>query len=212
MRFKLAFLLAIVVGAAVWISAPAASNASGAPDPAFDSGCNCHGAASSTVQVALTGPTEYEAGKTYDLALRITGGPMPVPVVTQNQGGFAAKVDLGKFVAGTGTQLKFDGVGITHTTAGNDLRAWSFQWVAPAAAAGNASFRYWANAVNGDTTSQNDLWAKGNVLVVPPKTMPNATANTTKGPEEGTPFLTGVVAAAAFVLVAAVLPRRPDES
>ncbi|HLE48378.1 MAG TPA: hypothetical protein VI818_08785, partial [Candidatus Thermoplasmatota archaeon] len=99
---------------------------------------------------------------------------------------------------------------ITQTSAGNDVRAWTFQWVAPSVSGKNATFTYWANAVNGDTTTQNDQWAKGGLLIVPPKAGANATTNATTGPSEDTPFVSGWVAAAALVFVAAAWGRRRD--
>ncbi|HLE48228.1 MAG TPA: choice-of-anchor V domain-containing protein [Candidatus Thermoplasmatota archaeon] len=207
MRAKIGLVLVGMLAAAVWITAPAASNANGAPDPAFDTGCGCHGSASTAVTVALTGPEAYEAGTSYDLTLRVTGGPMPLPVASQNTGGFAIKVNVGKFVPGSGQQLKNDGFGLTHTTQGNDQRTWSFAWNAPAQATDAAVFTFWGNAVNGDTTSQGDQWNTGKLTV--PALTTNATQNATAPPaKDDTPSLPALAGIGVLVAVAVWSRRR----
>lgn len=197
----------VVLGmvAASAMSWSAASNSSGAPANSAEAGCTCHNASpSSGVQVQLTVPANYSANQTYEVRIAISGGPMPVPGASQNQGGFALRVSNGTLVAGEGSQTPEDRFA-THTAQGNNQRAWTLQWQAPLNATGNVTFWAAGNAVNGDTLNAGgqDQWNRVMVEVPPASgTGGNATMGPSPTDEGSTPLPAGLAFLGAALAVA----------
>ncbi|HEX9816226.1 MAG TPA: choice-of-anchor V domain-containing protein, partial [Candidatus Thermoplasmatota archaeon] len=115
----------------------ASSNSAGAPQNSADTGCTCHNAQPDTaVTVGVQGfPEAYAAGTTYDVTITVAGGPVPVPAVSQNQGGFAMKVSGGLLLADDGITVT-GGTFATHSAETNNQRSWALQWVAPETSVG----------------------------------------------------------------------------
>lgn len=183
---------------------PVTSYSGGAPSNAAEQGCTCHAPMpDSMVRVTVTGfPATYEPGSTYEVRLSIEGGPPVVSGVSVNQGGLAVQVSAGRLKPGTGTQVD-SGTFLTHTTQGNDQRAWTFSWEAPVGGNGNVTAHYAGNAVNGDADNGGgfDRWNKGRLEVGTPAantTVPPSTSVETEAPG---PAFVGVVGVAALVVV-----------
>jgi hypothetical protein len=121
-------------------------------------GCICHGANPTTsVNISMDGiPDRFAAGMTYTFDISFAGGPEPTGT---NQGGFNLHLSAGTLalVNVTTTQL-MDGE-VTHTSAGNDQRAWQVNWTAPDSDEGVVDIRLHVNSVNGDqSNSDEDKW------------------------------------------------------
>jgi len=128
------------------------------------SGCSCHGSApSDDVSVQLTGlPDSFLSGETYNLTITIEGGP---EVGGENAGGFNLAVDAGTLVAVDDFVQILSTQDATHTDAGNDLRNWSLQWIAPTDDGQSVTFTVLGNAVDGDGSSTGDAWNRASVTV-----------------------------------------------
>jgi hypothetical protein len=189
----------------------ASSNSAGAPQNAADTGCTCHNAQPDTgVTVAVDGfPESYEPGTTYDITITLSGGPMPVPAVSQNQGGFAMKVSAGTLLADDGITVT-GGTFATHSASTNNQRAWSLQWVAPERGTVNVSVA--ANSVNGDGANAGgfDRWNRATLTV--PMMEGHEDGNMTTAPSTGKGGTPGVSVGAVVgvVSVLALVRRRSD--
>jgi hypothetical protein len=140
-------------------------------------GCTCHSAtASGDVTVTLSGePTEYDPDTKYTLTITITGGP---PATGSNHGGFNLKASAGTLAVPSGaSDIQIDSGEATHTSAGNDQRSWNIDWTAPAEGAGDVTFTYAGNSVNGDGTNSGDKWNKGSTTIS--ENAPDDTTNPT---------------------------------
>jgi len=132
-------------------------------------GCTCHdGSSDSQVIPTLEGlPQRYRPDTTYRVYLNFTGGPA---AGGSNHGGFNLKASGGTLAPRSGdntVQSKSDG-SLTHTSAGNDQRAWEADWTAPDTTQGNVTFTLQVNSVNGDgSASSSDKWNRL-VVKVPP--------------------------------------------
>jgi cytochrome c oxidase subunit 1 len=129
-----------------------------------DSGCNCHGATtSSSVVASIDGlPESYNYSQSYEITVSFEGGPSAEDNI--NQGGFHLWVSDGELAANDGTVQVFDPNQAGHTEAGNDQSSWTITWVAPASDA-NVEFVLHVNSVNGNADgagggSSGDLWNK----------------------------------------------------
>jgi hypothetical protein len=131
-----------------------------------NSGCTCHNGnnPSGDVTVSLSGyPTEYDPDTKYTLTITITGGPSPAGA---NQGGFNLDASSGTLaVPSSASDIQIIGGEATHTTAGNDQRTWDIDWTAPGQGAGDVTFRFAGNSVNGDSTNSGDKWNKGTITI-----------------------------------------------
>ncbi len=210
-RLGLLLVFVLVSSMFAWT---ATSNSAGAPQNAADTGCTCHNAQPDTaVTVGVEGfPEAYAAGTTYDVTITVTGGPIPVPAASQNQGGFAMKVSAGLLLADDGITIT-GGTFATHSASTNNQRSWALQWVAPETSTGAVNVTVAANSVNGDGANAGgfDRWNKATLTVAP---MGGAAANNTTAPapsesEGGIPALPLV--AVGLVVVAVVALRRRIE-
>lgn len=122
-----------------------------------DSGCACHGGGSedASVSAELTGlpEGEYTPGETYHLTLTINGGP---DASGTNSGGFNLRATGGTLTS-TDDTTQIENGELTHSTSGNDVRTWSFDWTAPTV--GTITLSGHVNAVDGDgAASADDAW------------------------------------------------------
>jgi hypothetical protein len=105
---------------------------------AGDNGCSCHGGPSSDTVVSVTGlPENYNASETYTFTVTVTNDVMALYNDGSTEGadpwngragGFRILASKGA-VASVDPTLshEMDG-GLTHTTEGNALRTWDFEW------------------------------------------------------------------------------------
>ncbi|MBT5284903.1 MAG: hypothetical protein HOL29_02910, partial [Euryarchaeota archaeon] len=127
---------------------------------AADGGCSCHGGAAADTQVIVTGlPETFNASETYSFTVTVQNDVMELynDGVTEadgtgwngHAGGFRI-LSTGGMVSTVDETLghEMDG-GLTHTDAGNALRTWDFEWVAPADDSKVVEFTIYGNAVNG---------------------------------------------------------------
>jgi hypothetical protein len=94
-----------------------------------------------TTDIPLTG---YTPGNTYTITAMLnlgvgSGDPKGFEVTCEEN---ATNTKAGLFGASdpTNTQLKNNGTAVTHTTAGNSMNTWNFNWVAPIAGTGDITF------------------------------------------------------------------------
>ncbi|MDP7002302.1 MAG: cbb3-type cytochrome c oxidase subunit I [Candidatus Thalassarchaeaceae archaeon] len=146
------------------ITAPSAQSLPAGISGVKDSGCNCHGATtSSSVVASIDGlPESYNYSQSYEITVSFEGGPSAEDNI--NQGGFHLWVSDGELAANDGTVQVFDPNQAGHTEAGNDQSSWTITWVAPASDA-NVEFVLHVNSVNGNADgagggSSGDLWNK----------------------------------------------------
>lgn len=146
------------------ITAPSAQSLPTGISGVKDSGCNCHGATtSSSVVASIDGlPESYNYSQSYEITVSFEGGPSAEDNI--NQGGFHLWVSDGELAANDGTVQVFDPNQAGHTEAGNDQSSWTITWVAPASDA-NVEFVLHVNSVNGNADgagggSSGDLWNK----------------------------------------------------
>ena len=158
------FAVLILFFLAASITAPSAQSLPTGISGVKDSGCNCHGATtSSSVVASIDGlPESYNYSQSYEITVSFEGGPSAEDNI--NQGGFHLWVSDGELAANDGTVQVFDPNQAGHTEAGNDQSSWTITWVAPASDA-NVEFVLHVNSVNGNADgagggSSGDLWNK----------------------------------------------------
>ncbi len=161
-----AWILVILLAGIVWFGTPVESYSSGISHDDAKNGCVCHGSSATTdVTISISGlPEEYEVDETYDLEIKLTGGPEPTSS-SQNHGGFSLTSSLGKFLSKNENTQIIDG-SITHTTTGNDQRIWQIQWIAPSDDSKKVVFELKGNSVNGDgEPNDNDQWNSAEITI-----------------------------------------------
>tara|TARA_B100000459_G_scaffold147407_1_gene117044 strand:+ start:289 stop:2634 length:2346 start_codon:yes stop_codon:yes gene_type:complete len=143
---------------------------------AADGGCSCHGGAAADTQVLVTGlPESFNASETYTFTVTVQNDAMDLynGGVTEadgtgwngNAGGFRI-LSTGGMVSTVDETLghEMDG-GLTHTAAGNTVRTWDFEWVAPADDSKVVEFTIYGNAVNGGAGSGGDYWNQADIVI-----------------------------------------------
>ncbi|MCI5055416.1 MAG: T9SS type A sorting domain-containing protein [Flavobacteriales bacterium] len=100
----------------------------------------------------------YIAGQTYTINATVaqTGVNTFGFSMTNQDGSGAFK---GTFVASANTQINGGGAYMTHTgssTAGNDSKTWTFDWIAPSSGTGNLTFYASMNAADGFSNTTGD--------------------------------------------------------
>lgn len=211
MKGRLGWVVGIGL-AAMLLVVPASSNSGGARAGSAEQGCTCHGTANAGVTLELAAPAGYEAGQTYNLTFKVLGAAAPLPVVAANMGGLAVKASSGELIASVPGQTKVldDGM-LTHTEGGNDQREWVFRWKAPSPGAGNVTFSFAGNGVNGGRTADGDQWNKG-TKIVPGAPVPatNSSAPTSAGGSGPglAPLVSGAAVVAALGLHHGLVARR----
>lgn len=79
-------------------------------------------------------PAAWEAGQTYRLTIRVTGGPAAMPPPAP-QGGFDLSIDGGSFAIPEGSEARLtipNPQEITYRPDGTLMREWQVDWTAPA--------------------------------------------------------------------------------
>ena len=119
----------------------------------------CHsGGAAVTPTVTLTGiPAQgYTPGQTYTLTLDVSGVNNPrtgfegcVENASHQKTGTLSNTD-------SNTQALSGGQYITHTSQGNSLHQWSFNWQAPSVDQGDLTFYCAVNITNGNNSTSGD--------------------------------------------------------
>lgn len=115
-------------------------------------------AASPEARVILTGlPAQWDADQSYPLAIRVEGGPTPLP--GRSQAGFDLEVDQGRLSAGAAMDglLRFpDAQEATYTGNGTLVREWAVVWTAPSAEMQPQETNFWLAglAANGNHNPQ----------------------------------------------------------
>lgn len=204
-------LVALTLAAALVATAGAHANATGAPENAAVNGCTCHGnEPSSDASVELTGlPDAYEAGTDYALTFTVSG-PEAL-AIGQNEGGFQVIVSAGSLQPSSNAERNLNETTLTHGSAGNDQRSWDFTWSSPTGSAALQPVTFWyaGNAVNGDTTTQNDAWNKA-MATVPSASNQTGNGTSPTDPADGDSPALGLALAGVSVAAAVVAFRRFD--
>lgn len=137
-----------------------------------DSGCNCHGATtSSEVVPSIIGlPDQYNYSESYEIVVSFVGGP--ASPANSNQGGFNLWVSDGELSPSDATVQSYNPNEVSHTEAGNDQTSWTLTWTSPSSDR-NVEFILHTNSVNGNADGANggssgDMWNKLTAKVSPP--------------------------------------------
>ena len=138
---------------------------------AGDQGCSCHGGASPDTSVVVDGlPEVYNASETYTFTVTVINDVMELhddggEDWNGRAGGYRILTTHGSVVAIPNTLgQEMDG-GLTHTSEGNTVRSWTFEWTAPAADDENVEMTVYGNAVNGGAGSGGDYWNQAIVSI-----------------------------------------------
>jgi hypothetical protein len=129
------------------------SNSTGSPggktgsptDAGNCKGCHTDAQTGQGAEITTNIPsTGYTPGNTYTITAMLnlgvgSGDPKGFEVTCEEN---ATNTKAGLFGASdpTNTQLKNNGTAVTHTTTGNSMNTWSFNWVAPIAGTGDITF------------------------------------------------------------------------
>ncbi len=157
---------------------------SGAPDEANCS--SCHGGSTSNGQFAITAPTNYTPGQTYQIQVRHTNAD-----TTRRRWGFELTALANNSAAGSfanlaaSTQiLNENGRSyIEHTSAGTFANQsggalWTFNWTAPTANVGAVTFYAAGIQANNDgSTSGDQTYIANSVVQAPPVAVSRAFAD-----------------------------------
>lgn len=144
-------------------------------------GCTCHGStADDGVNVSIEGiPSRYVPGETYELTIRLTGGPAINPA--GHRGGFNLAVEGGELKVPLGSQSieitkkgedrhwmgderlprTWSATGeAVQSHQGANARSWSVLWEAPGPGEGRIEFAVAGNSVDGeDHDTDGDAWS-----------------------------------------------------
>lgn len=187
-----AWLLVLVLGAALLAGVEARSNGAPGRRVIDTEGCTCHGGGSpnSGTSMTVTGvPAAYTAGARYHVNVTST---TTVANVGSNKGGFLAWASQGTFEKRPGSEdwYSIDAPNepmtngthfITHNSAGDQQanQAWWFVWKAPATASGAIVFKVFVNRVDGASgANELDGWNRKTFSISAPIGTP--TTPTTK--------------------------------
>ena len=166
MRTRTIALLSLVLISLVMV--PQFDAAPSGIGSAGDNGCSCHGGESSDTVVSVTGlPENYNASETYAFTVTVTNDVMTLHNDGSTEGadpwngragGFRILASKGVVASVDPTiSQEMDG-GLTHTTEGNTVRTWDFEWTAPADDSQFVDFLIYGNAVNGGDGFNGDMW------------------------------------------------------
>ena len=161
-------LLLISLMAIAMIVVPAVTSLPSGISGVNDTVCNCHGTeADPSVTASISGlPESYNASETYNVTVSFTGGPAIDG--NANLGGFNLWASGGTLATQDSSTQLWGPSEASHTSEGNDQRAWSLVWTAPESGS-DVDFILHTNSVNGnegDGGSSGDMWAKAQVKVL----------------------------------------------
>ena len=143
---------------------------------AADGGCSCHAGASPDTNVIVTGlPGTFNASETYSFTVTVQNDVMELyngGVIEEDGTGWNGRaggfriLSTGGMVSTVNESLshEMDG-GLTHTTEGNTVRTWDFEWVAPADDSKVVEFTVYGNAVNGGDGAGGDYWNQADLSI-----------------------------------------------
>lgn len=122
--------------------------------------CNqCHSGGNFSASVAITTTVPaggYALNTTYSITVTLTSSASSTKsgfqITAEKPGG----TKVGTFTAGTGSQTINNNTGVTHTTAGNSQKTWTFTWTSPSSNQGTITFYASANASNGNGGTSGD--------------------------------------------------------
>lgn len=217
MRRKILVLLVLLAAGTLALAGTHAFSSGpkkGGIDP-NSAGCNCHSpTANPATAITVTGlPTEYTAGKSYDITVSSTT-TVEAQASPINYGGFHLQANGGSFAARGNTQAAWvqattgTNPTIEHTQAGEKGNApsggthtWELTWTAPAKASGDVNFKLWVNRVNGNgSPDPADIWNT--------YTHASKAAKATGGNGGGSPSLGALAVLAAGLVGVALIVRR----
>ncbi|WP_124980710.1 choice-of-anchor V domain-containing protein [Nonlabens xiamenensis] len=140
---------------------------SGSPGDGGNTCTQCHspGANHGGTPVLSNVPTAYAANQTYTLNLAINGSSVSkfgFNITAETAGG----TKVGSWTAGTGTMLRSDNAGLTHTGSGNSSNNWNLDWTAPATDEGPVTFYYATIQANNASGNGGDQMISGNSTAV----------------------------------------------
>lgn len=182
-RYIIVLTGVILVSAQTLLSLPggAPANSSGSPASSsrtcVQSGCHGGSVTTQTNIITSTIPTDgYTPGAVYTVTVSVSGTlNKGFELSCENSSG----TQIGKFAAGTGSQILNSGMFITHTARKSTNPAvWTFNWTAPSAGAGSVSF-YGAFARSTGTTYKQVVSYNEKVVLKPLATTLAATNITT---------------------------------
>jgi len=162
---KAALGIGIVLAATLALVAGVESRSDGTGVLARE-GCTCHAPSPSDfAAVRIDAPTSFVGGARYTITVTVEA-PLPRLPVAANLGGFALEVSAGELAVPEGAlDVRASGALASHTSEGNDQRAWRVDWIAPLEG-GEVTIVAAANAANGDGRSDAlDLWNRAEVVV-----------------------------------------------
>ncbi len=166
----LALVLVILVAAPQFEAMPTGIGS------AADGGCSCHAGASPDTNVIVTGlPGTFNASETYSFTVTVQNDVMELyngGVIEEDGTGWNGRaggfriLSTGGMVSTVNESLshEMDG-GLTHTTEGNTVRTWDFEWVAPADDSKVVEFTVYGNAVNGGAGAGGDYWNQADLSI-----------------------------------------------
>ena len=158
MRKRQVWVLALLFCLVIQHASIGSSYPTGISD--VEHGCTCHNAVpTASVNITFEGvPVTYQANTTYTLNISASGGAQSVENYT-NYGGFNLWISHGVLSNLSDEVQVFENGEAGHTDVGNDQRAWTVNWTAPADNSTRIHYRLHVNTVNGDgVPSDDDQW------------------------------------------------------
>lgn len=146
-------------------SAGSPGGKTGAPGDATCTQCHSgavqNGSGFNTITISQGGSpvTQYETGETYDITVSMaTNNPkngfeiVPLSPTNTMAGSITITDNTNTKSISSGGKTR-----VTHTSAGNALTSWSFQWTAPATNIGNVTFYLATNQTNSSSSDAGDV-------------------------------------------------------
>jgi hypothetical protein len=142
---------------------------SGSPGDGGTTCTQCHatGANHGGIPALTNVPTFYNAGQVYDLNLAINGSSVSkfgFNITAETAGGI--KQGTWTAISGSGTRIRADSHGLTHTTGGSSSNNWTVRWTAPASDDGPVTFYYATLQANNAGGNRGDQMVSGQSTAV----------------------------------------------
>ncbi|MDP6870558.1 MAG: hypothetical protein QGI21_07300 [Candidatus Poseidoniaceae archaeon] len=135
----------------------------GGIDNLGNNGCACHGGSDEEVTIEVTGlPSEYNSGISYNVTILISS---PVQSFTDVEGGMRILFNHGEV---TTNDLQLIDDGWTQLNSTNDRRIWNLTWNAPEEDDLLVEIIVHGNTVNGDNTTDGDMWSSIGISIPGP--------------------------------------------
>ena len=140
-------------------------------------GCTCHGTASPSTIVTITGLPAggYTNSTIYPITVSVTN------TTFAGSAGFDLTSTAGTFTAVAGTALN-GALEIRHNAPKARVAgtaSWTFNWTAPPTGSANVSFFLSGNAVNGNGNTTGDIWNQISTTIYKAGAVLNVTATNT---------------------------------